>query len=36
MSNIINLNFFFFVNKVLKWFDGYDLGVPPWGLRLKL
>jgi hypothetical protein len=26
MPNIINLNFFFLVNKVLKFFGGWDLG----------
>jgi hypothetical protein len=32
MPSTINLNFLFFVNKVLKWFGGYNIGVLPWGL----
>ncbi len=35
MPNTINLNFFFFVNKVLKQFGGSKIGALPWGLGFK-
>ncbi len=35
MPNTINLNFFFFNNKILKWFGDCNLGVFPSGFRFN-
>jgi len=36
MLNVLKLNFFSYVIKVLKWLVGQDFDASPWGLGFKL